>query len=314
MLVYQKQSKKGSLSLKTVTLSAVCTTHWLWQPEAQQWQPCHALPLEALQGLMLGYSVFATLRTPQSPCWLRVHLQRVAKHAQAIDLQPFAPINPAFESLSPILEANPFAVFRLTAVLAGDAALLQKNPANHTLLPTVWMLHRRAEGVEPFSAMPPVPSLRLKTVVFQQALPLLKHGNLLPAWWLRRQALQSDTSVDEVIWQSPQGELLETTTGNLVLLMADGTLRMAEGGRVLGGITLQQVKKVCQRMGYPLMERAVDWETEAPQVMGAFTSNSVRGLLAVAGINGEVLLWDAATLAQWRTLYTAWLASLGLPI
>jgi len=311
MLVYQKQAKKGSLSLETVTLCPPSPTHWLWQPETQQWQPADALPFEAAHGLMLGYSVFTTFRTPQSPCWLRVHLQRVAQHAKALQLQPFAPINLAFESLSPILEANPSAVFRLTAVLAGDASLLQKNRDAHPL-PTTWLLHRREAGVEPFPNVPQAPHLRLKTVDFQQALPQLKHGNLLPAWMVRGQALQTDASVDEVLWQAPQGELLETTTGNLFCFMADGTLRSAEEALVLGGVTRQQVKKVCQRMGSPIVERAVGWEAEANQVVVAFTANSVRGLVAVASINGVPLLWDDKTLAQWGTLYSAWLDSLGL--
>jgi branched-subunit amino acid aminotransferase/4-amino-4-deoxychorismate lyase len=311
MLVYQKQVKKGSLSLKTVTLCQPSPTHWLWHPETQQWQPAETLPFEAVHGLMLGYSVFTTFRTPQSPCWLRVHLQRVAQHAKAIALSPFAPINPAFESLSPILEANPSAVFRLTAVLAGDASLLQKNRGESSL-PTAWLLHRRTAGVEPFPNAPQAPHLRLKTVDFQQALPQLKHGSLLPAWWVRRQALQADALVDEVVWQSPKGELLETTVGNLFCFMADGSIRTAEEALVLGGVTRQQVKKVCQRMGSPIVERAVGWAVEAPQVVGAFTSNSVRGLVAVACINGVPLPWDEKTLAKWHTLYTAWLDSLGL--
>ena len=311
MLVYQKQCKKGSLSLKTVTLCQPSPTHWLWQPETQQWLPADALPFEAVHGLMLGYSVFTTFRTPQSPCWLRVHLQRVAQHTKTLQLKPFAPINLAFESLSPILEANPSAVFRLTAVLAGDASLLQKNQ-EATPIPTTWLLHRRAEGVKPFPNVPQAPHLRLKTVDFQQALPQLKHGALLPAWWVRRQALQADASVDEVIWQTPAGALLETTTGNLFSFMADGSIRTAEEALVLGGVTRQQVKKVCQRMAYPLIEQAVCWEAEAPQVMGAFTTNSVRGLVSVACINGVPLPWGEKTLAKWRTVYTAWLDSLGL--
>ena len=311
MLVYQKQVKKGSLSLETVTLCPPSATHWLWQSETQQWQPADTLPFEAVHGLMLGYSVFTTFRTPQSPCWLRVHLQRVAQHAKTLQLQPFAPINLAFESLSPILEAHPSAVFRLTAVLAGDANLLQKNRDTHPL-PTTWLLHKRAARVEPFPNVPQAPHLRLKTVEFQQALPQLKHGALLPAWRVRRQALQADASVDEVVWQTPQGELLETTTGNLFCFMADGSIRTAEAEQVLGGVTRQQVKKGCQRMEAPIVERAVCWDAENLQVVGAFTTNSVRGLVAVACINGVPLPWDEKTLAQWRTVYTTWLDSLGL--
>jgi branched-subunit amino acid aminotransferase/4-amino-4-deoxychorismate lyase len=311
MLVYQKQVKKGSLSLETVTLCPPSPTHWLWHTENNHWQPCNALPFEAAHGLMLGYSVFTTFRTPQSPCWLRVHLQRVAQHAKTLQLQPFAPINLAFESLSPILEAHPSAVFRLTAILSGDASLLQKNRDTHPL-PTAWLLHKRTEGVEPLPNVPQTPHLRLKTVDFQQALPQLKHGNLLPAWLVRGQALQTNASVDEVIWQTPAGELLETTTGNLFCFMADGTLRTAEEALVLGGVTRQQVKKVCQRMETPIVERAVDWTEEANQVVGAFTANSVRGLVAVASINGVPLLWDDKTLTKWHKLYTAWLDSLGL--
>jgi branched-subunit amino acid aminotransferase/4-amino-4-deoxychorismate lyase len=105
---------------------------------------------------------------------------------------------------------------------------------------------------------------------------------------------------------------LETTVGNLFCFMADGSIRTAEEALVLGGVTRQQVKKVCQRMGSPIVERAVGWAVEAPQVVGAFTSNSVRGLVAVACINGVPLPWDEKTLAKWHTLYTAWLDSLGL--
>jgi branched-subunit amino acid aminotransferase/4-amino-4-deoxychorismate lyase len=285
--------------------------HWLWHAERQQWQLADALPFAAAHGLMLGYSVFTTFRTPQSPCWLRLHLQRVAQHAKTIHLSPFAPINPAFESLLPILEVNPSAVFRLTAVLAGDASLLQKN-GGEAPLPTAWLLHRRSEAVEPFSVTPPVPNLRLKTVDFQQALPTLKHGALLPAWLVRGQAVQACSAVDEVIWQAPKGELLETTTGNLFCLMAEGSIRTAEEALVLGGVTAQQVKKVCQRLALPLVARTVCWETEATQVVGAFTTNSVRGLVAVQAINGIPLPWGEKTLAKWHTLYTAWLDSLGL--
>jgi branched-subunit amino acid aminotransferase/4-amino-4-deoxychorismate lyase len=194
-------------------------------------------------------------------------------------------------------------------MFSGDASTL-----SHALnpLPTIWLLHLRAEAVEAFPSTPPASSLRLKTVAFEQAVPQLKHGALLPAWLVKRQALQIASAVDEIIWQAPTGELLETTTGNLFFFMADGTLRTAEAEKVLSGITRQQVKKVCQQDVLPLIEQAIHWQSEATQVMGAFTTNSVKGLVAVESLNGVALNWDAKTLDQWHTLYTAWLASLGL--
>jgi branched-subunit amino acid aminotransferase/4-amino-4-deoxychorismate lyase len=329
MVVYQKQYGKGSLPLRIVTPTAT-PLYWQWQFAAQQWESITTAPLAMLNGLQLGYSVFTTFRYPQQNCWLRVHLQRVLQHAKPLGLMPIAgSLNEAFEALLPVLaqqvpteieqqgEAN---IFRLTACFAGDVSLLQPNGtmAENTAapLPTVWLLQKRSQLAQPFAVQAPHPSLRLSTVAYVHPLSAYKHGNLLPAWQLRLQHIQHSSRLeslaDDVIWQNPQGELLETTTANLFFILADGCIYTAPTPSVLAGVTRQQVKKACQQRGIPLMETPVQWGTDTPQVSGAFISNSVQGLVPVFSINQTPLPWDVDTQTLWQQVYQQWIEVLNL--
>jgi len=209
-------------------------------------------------GLLYGATLFSTVRVYRQSlshpltAWA-AHCERLARGVDGLDWQP-----PDWQRLQ-----------------AGAQALCDRYPVLRVVLfpdGREWIVGR------------PLPSdlnrqqqqgiaARLAQRGCTRALPQLKTGNYLPAWWARAQAQKQGAG--EAILVDGQGHWLETATGNLWGWQGGCWWTPADAGSLLPGVARSQLWAWLQQQQWPVGQ--CQWD-------GAF----IEGLQALAHTNSVV--------------------------
>lgn len=258
-------------------------------PTLLEWNPATGFsPLDPAYlfptGLLYGYSVFTTFRTPISETSLKMHLTRLSADCEALGLG--CPSGEAirqallqtalFHEAAQVIRLTVFADISDWTVLADPHA----TPLNSRLLCA-------ARPVAETTA--PTVGLRLVTTPFEKPMPTIKHGSLVAVLPQLRQAKRQ--GADDVLWVNRHGHVTESTTAN-VFVLKHKTLCTPHPLRdgCLPGVTRQQVLDAAQAIGLPCSDEPVfidemaDWD-------GIFLSNAVQGLQRVAQIEDTCFPW-----------------------
>lgn len=122
-----------------------------------------------------------------------------------------------------------------------------------------------------------------------QVLPGLgrwKTNNYQQARLLRQCARRH--GLDDVLWRSASGELLETTTANVFGIRDDTLWTAPLDTGILPGVTRLQVLDLAGQIGIEVTEQALT-EADLPSLQAAFVTNSLRGVWPIKTLGAQPL-------------------------
>ncbi len=278
------------------------------------------MPLAAVEGLLLGYSVFTTFRWPLPQQGLAAHVQRVWQQAQAVRLA--LPQGEAGEAvllghLHAVLAKVALrpSVWRMTlAPCMGALGVLSQ--AGEGLPFTLW-LSCRGEAPVLASTLPP-PQLHLHPTLWAEATPPvgveLKHGSWLPRLLLAQQGPVGTTP----LWLNAAGEATEALSANVLWWLPVPAERPAKSygwllqvppsPQVLAGMMQAQVVQQAKALGLTVVQAPCTPAVVA-KAQGAWCTNSVQGVVPVAQVGERVLPWPQPLQALAQQLYSQWFAT-----
>jgi len=111
---------------------------------------------------------------------------------------------------------------------------------------------------------------------------------------------------DECLLIGADGRVLEATTSNVFLWIADTLVTPALDGSILPGITRASVLKLAKSMGFAIQERVVH-QAELDMCTGMFLTNSVSGVQPVCRLGKRVLRIGKKTLSLRKALADLWI-------
>jgi 4-amino-4-deoxychorismate lyase len=249
-------------------------------------------------GVMRGESVFETLRIAGGrPAFLDAHLRRLARSAARLAI----PIPRGWERLAEVA---------VTAYGHPDGALrliCSKGPpdgspvgfALATPIPAE-TLRGRERGVRAITLTLGV------TAGIRASSPWLLGGVKSTSYAINMASLRyaQDEGVDDAVWLSSDGEVLEAPTSSVAWVTA-GRLVTPPAGEVsiLPGTTLDVALRLCDGLGTPYdVRRGTAEELRAADEV--LMLSSVRGVAPVVELDGRVLGAGPVTLAL-RTAFEA---------
>ena len=121
-------------------------------------------------------------------------------------------------------------------------------------------------------------------VLAADPLSSFKTLNKLAHVLARGEALEK--GADEALLVNSNGEVAETTSGNLFWVYQDDICTVPTGRGVLPGITRAVVLEICQTLGLPANKRVIKPEA-LRNSEGIFITQSALGIVPVAAFNGE---------------------------
>ena len=245
-------------------------------PEAQAVVPVND------RGFMYGDGLFETLRVCQGrPFRMAQHLERMTRGADFLKIN--CPFNPRElqDFAGKLIEQNrmPEAILRLT---------LTRGPGERGYapwaggLPTVVMtLHDAPSAENPMQWSLITSSYR---ILAADPLSSFKTLNKLVHVMARAEAVAQ--GADEALLINSNGEVAETTSGNLFWVYQDTICTVPTGRGVLPGITRAVVLEICQTLGLTTNKRVIKPES-LRNSQGIFITQSALGVVPVAAFNGE---------------------------
>jgi len=232
------------------------------------------------RGFMYGDGLFETLRVVNGrPFRLAQHLERLGRGADFLKIKcPFAP-KELQEFADRLVEQNqmPEAVLRVVLTRGpGDRGYAPRADGRPTVVMT---LH-------PAPDQPLAWSLITSSYRIPAADPLasFKTLNKLAQVMARSEAVEA--GADEALLLNTNGEVAETTSGNLFWAFQDNICTVPTGRGILPGITRAVVLEICSALGLPTNKRVIKPEA-LRNSEGIFITQSVFGIVPVASFNGE---------------------------
>ena len=231
------------------------------------------------RGFLLGDGLFETIRVAGGrPFRFAQHMERLAQGADFLKIKlPFTPV-----------ELQEFA-----------AQLIGKNQLSESLLR---LTLTRGSGVRGYSIkgadrptlamtqhpLPPVPAgWKLVTASFRvpagDALASFKTTNKLSNVLARAEA--EEQGADEALLLNTNGEVTETTSGNLFWIYQDKICTVPEDGGLLPGIARAVVLEICQQLGLKTSQTIIQPEL-LRQAEGIFVTQSALGIVPVTAFSG----------------------------
>ncbi|MGO8835949.1 MAG: aminotransferase class IV [Limisphaerales bacterium] len=234
------------------------------------------------RGFMYGDGLFETMRVVGGrPFRLAQHLERLTRGADFLKIKcPFAP-KELQEFAGQLIEQNrmPEAILRVTLTRGpGERGYAPKADGRPTVVMT---LH---------SAPPWDPPEQWNLVTSSYRIPAtdplasFKTLNKLTHVMARSEAMEQ--GADEALLVNTNGEVAETTSGNLFWVYQDNICTVPTGRGVLPGITRAVVLEICQALGLPTNKRVIK-PGALRNSEGIFITQSVLGVVPVAAFNGE---------------------------
>jgi branched-chain amino acid aminotransferase len=245
-------------------------------PEAQAVVPVND------RGFMYGDGLFETMRVCGGrPFRLAQHLERLMRGADLLKIKcPFTP-KELQEFAGQLIGQNkmPEAILRLTLTRGpGERGYTPRTDGRPTVVMT---LHDA-----PLLEGPIQWSLITSSYRIPAADPLssFKTLNKLTHVMARSEAVEQ--GADEALLVNTNGEVAETTSGNLFWVYQDNICTVPTGRGVLPGITRAVVLEICQTLGLPTNKRVIKPEALRSSE-GIFITQSALGIVPVAAFNGE---------------------------
>lgn len=147
----------------------------------------------------------------------------------------------------------------------------------------------------------PVPTrpLTLISCHMLRAAAALKSNSFIASHIAQRAAKAA--GADDALFVDEEGRVYEATTAN-VFVVRDGVLTTAPtDGDILPGVTRAKLLELCATTGLPVSEAHVS-VTSLSSDDGMLLTSSVRGIVAVASVDGSRLRVDEALLRRLRDL------------
>ena len=234
------------------------------------------------RGFLYGDGLFETVRVVnRRPFRLAQHLERMTRGADFLKIKaPFAP-RELQRFAEQLIEENkmPEAILRVTLTRGpGERGYL---PGAETRPTVVMTLH-----AVPPSANPSQWSLITSSFRVLAADPLssFKTLNKLTHVMAREEAARK--GADEALLINTNGEVAETTSGNIFWIYHDQVCTTPTGRGVLPGVTRAVVLEICQALGLQTNKRVIKPEA-LRNSEGLFVTQSVWGIVPVAAFEGE---------------------------
>lgn len=138
--------------------------------------------------------------------------------------------------------------------------------------------------------------------------PHIKHRSRMH-WWLAQEEIRQQDPVAHALLLDADGCVTETASSNF-LIVKDGHVVSPPRGRILGGVSLQVVAELCERLGVPIEFRKVTLDDcfAADEALLTCTSYCLAG---VRRINDRDISWPGPML---KRLSDAWNAEVGIDI
>ena len=245
-------------------------------PEAQAVVPIND------RGFMYGDGLFETVRVCQGrPFRLAQHLERMARGVDFLKIKcPFTP-KELQDFAGQLIEQNrmPEAILRVTLTRGpGERGFAPKVEGQPTVVMT---LHAVPSPENPIQWSLITSSYR---ILAADPLSSFKTLNKLTQVMARGEAMEQ--GADEALLINSNGEVAETTSGNLFWVYSDTVCTVPTGRGALPGITRAVVLEICQTLGLTTNKRVIKPEA-LRNSEGIFITQSALGIVPVAALNGE---------------------------
>jgi branched-chain amino acid aminotransferase len=234
------------------------------------------------RGFMYGDGLFETMRVCGGrPFRVAQHLERLTRGADFLKIKcPFAP-KELQDFTGQLIGQNqmPEAILRVTLTRGpGERGYTPRAGGR----PTVVMTLHDAPSLDGSIQW----SLITSSYRIPAADPLssFKTLNRLTHVMARSEAVEQ--GVDEALLLNTNGEVAETTSGNLFWIYQNNLCTVPTGRGVLPGITRAVVLEICQTLGLPTNNRVIKPEALRDSE-GIFITQSALGIVPVATFNGE---------------------------
>jgi branched-chain amino acid aminotransferase len=234
------------------------------------------------RGFMYGDGLFETVRiVNRRPFRLAQHLERMTRGADFLKINlPFPP-KELQRFVDQLIEANgkPEAILRVTLTRGpGERGYAPKAEGRPTLVMT---LHAApsTESVLHWSLI--TSSFRVLA-----ADPLSSFKTLCKLTHVMARDEAARKGADEALLINTNGEVAETTSGNIFWTYNDQICTTPTGRGVLPGITRAVVLEICQALGLQTNKRVIKPEA-LRNSQGVFLTQSVFGIVPVATFDGE---------------------------
>jgi branched-chain amino acid aminotransferase len=245
-------------------------------PEAQAVVPVND------RGFMYGDGLFETLRVCGGrPFRLARHLERLMRGADFLKIKcPFT-AQELQDFAGQLVEQNqmPEAILRLMLTRGpGERGYTPRADGRPTVVMT---LHPAPPLEQPVSWRLITSSYRLPAA---DPLTSFKTLNKLPQVMARGEAVER--GADEALLLNTDGEVAETTSGNLFWAEQDNVCTVPAGRGVLPGITRAVVLEICQALGITTSQRVIKPDA-LRHAAGLFITQSGLGIVPVTALDGE---------------------------
>lgn len=245
-------------------------------PEAQAVVPVND------RGFMYGDGLFETMRVcGGQPFRLAQHLERMTRGADFLKIEcPFTP-KELQEFAGQLIEQNqmPEAILRVVLTRGpGERGYAPRADCRPTVVMT---LHPAPPLDQPVAWNLVTSSYRIPAA---DPLASFKTLNKLTHIMARSEAVEQ--GADEALLLNTNGEVAETTSGNLFWVYQDSICTVPTGRGVLPGITRAVVLEICQALGFPTNKRVIKPDA-LRNAHGIFITQSALGIVPVTVLNGE---------------------------
>ena len=236
------------------------------------------------RGFLYGDGLFETMRVVAGrPFRMAQHLERMMRGAEFLKIKPsFSPKE--LEKLAgQLIEKNsmPESILRVTLTRGpGLRGYSPKNSGPPTLVMTLHPLPPQNPD-EPLQWSLVTSSFRIPA---SEALSSFKTTSRILNVAARGEA--EERGADEALLLNTNGEVAETSGGNLFWVFQDKICTVPSGRGVLPGVTRAIVLEICQSLGLATSKRVIKPE-HLRQAEGVFVTNSALGIVPVVAFDGE---------------------------
>lgn len=234
------------------------------------------------RGFLYGDGLFETIRVVNSrPFRLAQHLERMSRGADFLNIRSPFPPRELQRFAEQLIEANamPEALLRLTLTRGpGERGYTPKSEG----WPTVVMTLHAAPSAE----IPVHWSLITSSFRVLAADPLSSFKTLCKLTHVMARAEAARKGADEALLINTNGEVAETTSGNIFWIYDDQICTTPTGRGVLPGITRAVVLEICQALGLQTNKRVIKPDA-LRNSEGIFLTQSAFGIVPVATFEGE---------------------------
>lgn len=236
------------------------------------------------RGFMYGDGLFETVRVVnRRPFRLAQHLERMTRGADFLKIRSPFPPRELQRFAEQLIEANemPEAILRLTLTRGpGERGYTPKSDGRPTVVMT---LHAVPPAENPVHWSLITSSFR---VLAADPLAAFKTPNKLTHVMARGEAAKQ--GADEALLINTNGEVAETTSGNIFWIYDDQVCTTPTGRGVLPGITRAVVLEICQALGLQTNKRVIKPEA-LRNSEGIFVTQSVLGIVPIATFEGQLV-------------------------